>query len=176
MSHEAVFDDTLESVSEGRGSTTTAADASATAQAVIGVFDYHAEAERAIRTLDEAGFPLRQLSIVGKGYHTEEIPTGFYGLGDRLRLWTGAGLFWGGLWGLLFGAAFVWEPGLGPMAIAEPLLGLLLSGLEGAAVVGAVSALVALLVSYRQPKKEAFKYEREVKAERFLVVARGTGR
>jgi hypothetical protein len=30
------------------------------------------------------------------------------------------GAFWGGLWGLLFGAAFFAIPGIGPVVIAGP--------------------------------------------------------
>ena len=142
--------------------------------AVIGVFDTHVQAEQAIKSLESSGFPMRRLSIIGKGYHTEEKPTGFYSLGDRVKTWGSVGLFWGSLWGLLFGAAFIWIPGIGPIAAAGPFVHLLVSAVEGAVVVGGVSALGAALISLGLPKKDVIKYEREIKADRYLIIAHGT--
>lgn len=125
------------------------------------------------KALESSGFPIRRLSIVGKGYHTEEKPTGFYTTGDRMKAWGGAGFLWGGLWGLLFGAAFLWIPGVGPIAVAGPFVHLLVTAVEGAVMVGGVSALGAALVSLGLPKKEVIKYERLIKADHFLVIAHG---
>ncbi len=38
--------------------------------AVIGVYDTHAAAETAVRTLQRSGFDIKRLSIIGKGYRT----------------------------------------------------------------------------------------------------------
>jgi hypothetical protein len=35
------------------------------------VFDTHAAAKAAIRTLSPSGFDMKKLSLVGKGYHSE---------------------------------------------------------------------------------------------------------
>jgi hypothetical protein len=43
---------------------------------------------------------MKNLSVVGKGYHTEEKVIGFYNVGDRVKFWGSRGAFWGGLWGL----------------------------------------------------------------------------
>ena len=53
----------------------------------VAVFNTHASAEAAIRRLSEAGFPIERLSIIGKGYETEEQVVGFFNLGDRVKLW-----------------------------------------------------------------------------------------
>ena len=42
--------------------------------------------------------------------------------GDRMKYWGKLGTFWGGLWGLLFGAAFFAIPGIGPVLVAGPLV------------------------------------------------------
>jgi hypothetical protein len=141
--------------------------------AVIGVFSTHSQAERIIKKLEDNGFPLRQLSIIGKGYHSEEHPVGFYSTGDRVKTWGGVGLFWGGLWGLLIGAAFFWVPAVGPIAAAGPIVHLLVSAVEGAAVVGGISAVGAALVSLGLPKKDVIKYESLIKAEKYIVIAHG---
>jgi len=49
------------------------------------VFDTHAAAEDAIRRLGQSGFDMKKLSLVGKGYHSEEKPMGFYTAGDRIK-------------------------------------------------------------------------------------------
>ena len=43
----------------------------------VAVFKTHASAEAAIRRLSEAGLPIERLSIMGKGYETEEQVVGF---------------------------------------------------------------------------------------------------
>ena len=175
MSSVALRDEYPEVEAESEASTAEKATTEpASKSAVIGVFDFHAQAEQAVKALEAGGFPMRRLSIIGKGYHTEEKPTGFYTTGDRVKTWGGAGLFWGSLWGLLFGAAFFWLPGIGPIAAAGPFVHLLVSAVEGAVVVGGVSALGAALVSLGLPKKEVVKYEKYIKADRFLVIAHGT--
>ena len=175
MSSVALKDEIPEIDQEPEASTAeTAAAEPAAKNAVIGVFDFHAQAEQAVKALEAGGFPMRRLSIIGKGYHTEEKPTGFYTTGDRVRTWGGAGLFWGSLWGLLFGAAFFWIPGVGPIAAAGPFAHLLVSAVEGALVVGGVSALGAALVSLGLPRKEVIKYEKYITADRYLVIAHGT--
>jgi hypothetical protein len=175
MSSVALKDEVPEIDEESEATSAKAAATEPAAKsAVIGVFDFHAQAERAIKALEAGGFPLRRLSIIGKGYQSEEKPTGFYTTGDRVKTWCGLGLFWGGLWGLLFGAAFFWLPGVGPIAAAGPFVHLLVTAVEGAGVVGGLSALGAALVSMGLPKKDVVKYEKYIKADRYLVIAHGT--
>ena len=56
---------------------------------VVAIYDSHRGAETAIRALERAGIDMKQLSIVGKGLHTEEHALGFYTSGDRLKFWAG---------------------------------------------------------------------------------------
>ena len=144
-------------------------------KALIAVFDAHSKAEEAIKELDRSGFDMQKLSIVGKGYHSEEHPVGFYTTGDRMKTWGGIGAFWGGLWGMLFGAAFFWIPGFGPIAAAGPIVHMLAATLEGAALVGGVSAVGAVLASIGVPKKSIVKYETQLKSDSYLVIVHGSG-
>jgi len=86
------------------------------------------------------------------------------------------GAFWGGFWGLLFGSAAFAIPGLGPILVAGPLVGWIIAGLEGAAVVGGVSAVGAGLVSIGIPKDSVVKYEVALKTDKFVLVVHGTPR
>jgi hypothetical protein len=116
---------------------------------------------------------MKKLSIIGKGYHSEEHPVGFYTTGDRIKSWGGFGALWGGLWGFLIGAAFFWIPGIGPIAAAGPIVHALVGTLEGAAIVGGLSAVGAALASLGVPKNSVVKYEQQLKADKYLVIAHG---
>src|SRR6202167_4332198 len=142
--------------------------------AVVAVFDTHPEADEAVKELQRSGFDMKKLSVVGKDYHTEENVVGYYNAGDRMKHWGKFGAFWGGLWGLLFGAAFFWVPGIGPVLIGGPLVAWIVAALEGAVVVGGLSALGAGLYSIGIPKKSILQYETSLKAGKFMLVVHGT--
>ena len=139
----------------------------------VAVFPSHEDAERAVIELQRAGFDMTRLSIVGADYHTEEHVIGYYNTGDRMRAWGRAGAFWGGIWGLLFGAAFLVVPGLGPVLVAGPLVAAIVGGLESSIVVGGLSALGAGLVSLGVPKNSVLDYESAIQAGKYLLVAHG---
>jgi hypothetical protein len=141
---------------------------------VVAVFKTHGQAESAVRELEKAGFDMRKLSIVGRDRHTEEHVVGYYTAGDRMKYWGTLGAFWGGLWGVLFGAAVFWIPGLGPLVVGGPLVSWIVAALEGAAVIGGLSALGAGLYSIGIPKDSILKYEREIASDHYLLVAHGT--
>src|SRR5271163_163267 len=125
---------------------------------VVAVYATHAGAEEAVIELQRAGVDMRTLSIVGKNPHTDEHVTGYSNTGDRMKYWGKAGAFWGGFWGLLFGSAFFAIPGLGPVLVAGPLVGWIVGALEGAAVVGGLSAVGAGLYSIGIPQDSIVKY------------------
>jgi len=142
--------------------------------AVIAVYDAHSAAEGAVKELQKSGFDMKKLSVVGKDYHTDEQVVGYYNAGDRMKYWGKWGAFWGGFWGLLFGAAFFWVPGIGPVLVGGPLVAWIVAGLEGAVVIGGLSAIGAGLYSMGIPKNSIVKYETALKAGKYLVVAHGT--
>lgn len=142
--------------------------------AVVGIYNTHTEAEVAIKELQRSGFDMQKLSIVGKDYHTEEHVIGYYNAGDRMKFWGRLGAFWGGLWGLLFGAAFFVIPGIGPIMVFGPLVTWIVGALEGAVMVGGLSALGAGLYSIGIPKDSIMEYEMALKVAKFLVIAHGT--
>jgi len=141
---------------------------------VVAMFDDHVAAEAAVKKLTAAGFDMKNLSVVGKGYHTEEKVMGFYNAGDRIKFWGLRGAFWGGLWGLFLGGLFVTVPVIGPVVVVGYLAAIALSAVETAAVVGGLSALSAALYGIGVPKNSVIQYEAAVKADGFMVMAHGT--
>lgn len=145
-----------------------------TSNTTISVFDTHDAANAAIKALAEAGFDMKSLSVVGQGYHTDEKVVGFYNMGERVTFWGTRGAFWGGLWGLFFGGLFIITPVVGPLIIVGSILAPIVAALEGAAIVGGVSALSAALFSLGTPKDSIILYEEDIQEDRFLVMAHGT--
>ncbi len=136
---------------------------------IVAVYPSHDQVESAVKLLSESGFEMKNLSIVGQNYATEEHPIGFVNMGDRVKTWGKQGAFWGAIWGLLFGSAMVVVPGIGAVLFA----GWIVSAVEGAIVIGGLAALGGALASIGIPKDTVVQYETELKAGSFLLVAHG---
>jgi hypothetical protein len=137
---------------------------------VVAVYATHNQAEDAITLLDSNGFNMKNLSIIGQNYETKEHPVGFANTGDRIRSWGKFGAFWGSIWGVLFGSAMMFVPGIGFVVLA----GWIVAALGGAVVGGGLGMLGAALASIGIPENCVVEYETEIKAGSVLVLAHGT--
>ncbi len=140
----------------------------------VAIYDTHTFAEDAIKALRDARFDMKQLSIIGKDYHTEEHAIGFYNVGDRMKFWGKLGAFWGGMWGWFIGAGLFLIPGVGHVIVLGPLVGWLAGAIEGAVVGAGVGVVGAALVSAGIPKDKVVKYETAIGAGKFVVLVHGT--
>nr|WP_294552008.1 general stress protein [uncultured Rhodopila sp.] len=143
----------------------------AISDSVVAVFTDHPSAEAAVKKLADSGFEMKNLSVVGKGYHTDEKVVGFYNMGDRVKFWGTRGAFWGGLWGLFFGGLFLTIPIVGHVVVLGYLAAIIFSGAETAVLTGGLSAIGAALYSIGVPKDSVLQYETAIKADGFLVIA-----
>lgn len=141
---------------------------------IIAVYMAHAEADKAVRDLAAAGIAVKHISVVGKGYHTEEKVMGFYNTGERMRMWGTRGAFWGSLWGMLFGGIFMVVPVVGHVVVLGYLATTVIAALEGAVVFGGLGAIGAGLAGLGIPENSVIRYETDVKADSFLVMVSGT--
>jgi hypothetical protein len=141
---------------------------------IVAIYPTHIAAEVAVKELQQSGFDMQKLSIVGRDYHTEENVVGYYNTGDRMEAWGKTGAFWGGLWGFLVGSAFFAIPGLGPILVAGPLVSWIVGALEGAILVGGLSAVGAGLYSLGIPKDSVLQYETAIKNDKFILIAHGS--
>jgi hypothetical protein len=135
---------------------------------LIGVFESLIDAEHAIRRLHEEGVPIEDISIVGQGLQSETKVHGFVTTGDVAKQGAGTGALFGGLFGLLAGTAFLFVPGFGPLVVLGPLASTLAGATEGALAGGVIGALLGPIVS----RQHIPKYEQQVKAGKYLVIAR----
>lgn len=142
--------------------------------AAVGIFNSHQDAESAVKELQISGYDMKKLSVVGKDYHSEENVIGYYNTGDRMATWGKFGLFWGWIWGLLFGSAFFLIPGMGPVMVGGHLVGYIVGALETAVVVGGLTAIGGALVSIGIPKDSVIRYETALKADKFMLIVHGT--
>jgi hypothetical protein len=142
--------------------------------ASIFICNSHQEAEGAIRTLKNSGFDVKKLSLIGKGYHSEEHPVGFYTTGDKVAAWGANGAFWGSIWGILMVPAVFFLPPLGVVAMAGPIVSILVSAVEGAVLVGGLSAIGAALSRLGVPKDQVIKYESALKVDKYVLVVHGS--
>jgi hypothetical protein len=141
---------------------------------VVATYPSHLAAEAAIKELEKSGFDMKKLSIIGRNYHTDEQVVGYYNAGDRMKLWGKTGAFWGGIWGLLFGSAFFFIPGIGPLLVAGPFISSIVGALEGAVVVGGLSVIGAGLAGLGIPEDSIVRYETALKVGKYVLIAQGT--
>lgn len=93
---------------------------------VVAVYNTHAQAEAAIKDLQEAGVDMKSLSIAGRDTHTDEHVVGYYNVGNRMKRWGSLGAFWGGFWDCCLGPECLRYPELVPSSLpARWLPGLL---------------------------------------------------
>lgn len=141
---------------------------------VVAVYPSHTGAEAAIKELQRSGFNMKKLSIIGLDYHTDEHVVGYYNASDRVKVWGKTGAFWGGIWGLLFGSAFFWIPGLGPLFAAGPVVSWIIAALEVAVVGGSFGVIGATFASIGIPQDSIVRYETAIKVGKYALIVHGT--
>lgn len=139
----------------------------------VAVYNRHTQAEEAVKALQRAGFDMKKISIIGRDYETDEHVVGFLNAGDRAKVFGKWGAFWGGLMGMLFGSALMFVPVVGHVIVLGPLAAMLFGGLQGAVVVGGISALAGALMAVGIPKDSVLRYEVALKANKFMLVVHG---
>jgi heat induced stress protein YflT len=137
------------------------------AKAVFGIAANRAQAESIIDTLQKAGFPSQDISVL----FPNNDETQHIALEKQTKALEGAaagagtGGLIGGALGLLVGLGSFVIPGLGLLLAAGPILGAL-SGLGAGAAVG---GLAGALVGFGIPEYEATRYEGQLKAGSILL-------
>src|SRR4051812_35627756 len=140
---------------------------------IVGVFDDHREADRAVDELRKAGFRDDQIGVAmrhdqGAGDTADTVDDTHAGSGAVTGILAGLGL--GALAGLGVLSGVI--PVVGP-AIAAGTLGVILSN---AAAGAAVAGLAGALIGYGVPEEEAKYYHSEFEAGRAIVTVAADGR
>lgn len=140
---------------------------------IVGIFDNHSSAEKAARQLDSNGLKSSDISILAKesndseeNFTKDSSSTMRTNPNDNVSDGVMTGTVLGGLAGLLIGVGSVVIPGLGVIAAAGPIVGLL----SGAVTGGVVGGLVDLGI----PEEESREYENEIKSGKTLLSMKAT--
>jgi len=139
---------------------------------VTGLFDSHDQADRAVRSLKDAGISGDDISIVASN------ADGTYGtdkgddVADGVSAGAGLGAVVGGTGGLLTGLGMLAIPGVGPVVAGGWLLATAIGAAAGAAVGGAAGGLVGALTDAGVEERDAHVYAEGVRRGGILVTAR----
>lgn len=144
-------------------------------EGVIATFSSMDEVEIALQKLGKEGIPVDNLSILTQNLESTTKVHGFVTTGDVAKSGAGWGAWVGGLFGILTGVAVIIVPGVGPVLAAGAAATWLLATLEGAGGGAALGAIVGGAVGHFVQKQHLPKYERELGAGKYLLIANGDG-
>ncbi|PUB10812.1 general stress protein [Paenisporosarcina sp. OV554] len=135
---------------------------------VIGVYENHDDAVRAVEELKAQGYDRDYISVVAKDRDEVEAVNTETGTKTEEGLAAGAatGGLLGGATGLLAGVGALAIPGIGPLLAAGPIAAMLTGAAVGAGTGGLAGALIGMGI----PEDEADQYERDVKDGKLLVL------
>jgi hypothetical protein len=140
--------------------------------ATIGIYDDHELAVEAVKGLKEAGFPLAQLSIMGKA-ETEVLDPNMNPMPKEPMtnsgLKIGATTAIGTALGILTGVGVFAIPGIGVLYGAGALIGAI-AGFD----FGLMGGIASILATLGVKDENAKKYHDALSAGKFLVIADGT--
>jgi hypothetical protein len=117
---------------------------------------------------------MQKVSIIGKELEKIEDVQGYYTWKDPAKTGAGIGAFWGSIFGILVGVGFVVIPGIGGVFVAGSLAAVVLGGLEGAAFGSIGGGVFGALLGLGIGKDKVLKYQQNLEAGKYLVVAHGT--
>lgn len=139
---------------------------------ITGLFDTHDQADRAVRSLKDAGVNGEDISIVASNadgsYGTDKGDDVAEGVGAG----AGVGAVVGGTGGLLAGLGMLAIPGIGPVVAGGWLLATAIGAVTGAAVGGAAGGLIGALTDAGVDERDAHVYAEGVRRGGILVTAR----
>lgn len=133
---------------------------------VVGIFNNINDAQRAATEIKQNGFKTSDISILTKNIDTinqEQKESSFTNnaIHDNISDGVVTGTVLGGLAGLLIGIGTVVVPGLGVIAAAGPIIGLL----SGAVTGGVVGGLIDLGI----PEDDSMEYEKDIRSGKILL-------
>jgi len=139
---------------------------------IVAQYNSHEEAENSVIRLQQEGCDMNAFSIIAVDLYTAEKVIGYYSAYDRMKHWAAIGGFYSGFWGLLFGFSTYSIPVIGPSLI-QGWVGAIIAGLA-LAVIGSIFSAIAAALYDLFSKHKKIKYQTDVKAGKYLLVADGT--
>jgi uncharacterized membrane protein len=139
-------------------------------KSTIGVYENHDKAVQAVVELKDAGFPVKQLSIIGKA-ETEVVDEKMHIMPkDPIKVGgLGTGTAVGATLGILTGVGLFAIPGLGFLYGAGALVGAI-AGFDFGLIGGGIASV---LTTVGVKDENVKKYHEDLEAGKYIVVAHG---
>src|SRR6185312_15703527 len=139
-------------------------------KSAIGVYDTHEKAVEAIKKLKDGGFPVKQISLIGKT-ETEAVDEQMHLMPKEEIKIAGvtAGTAIGATIGILTGVGLFAIPGFGFLFGAGALAGAI-AGFDFGLIGGGIASVLTTVGVHEEASK---KYQKEIENGKFLVVAHG---
>lgn len=141
---------------------------------VTAIFTDSTGAAKAIKELRDCGLDMKKVSVVWKDNHAEDYVVSFDKRAEPTKARDKRDLIGGEYWGDLVDIAFLVIPEVGPIVVAGPVAGWIISALDGSIVIGGMSALGAGLVTLGIQRRTVFKYEIAIKSGKMVLITLGT--
>jgi uncharacterized membrane protein len=138
-------------------------------KSTVAIYKTHDHAIEAIKILDEARFPLKRVSLIGK-VEVVEDHIHLRNLEPLKNAPVFIGAAAGSVIGLLSGIGIFAIPGIGFIYGAGAVIGTI-AGLDLGLVGGGI---ITLLATFGIQEESAIQYEEHVQAGKYLVVVQGT--
>lgn len=139
---------------------------------VSGLFDTYEAASSAVNSLEAAGIPHSDISIVSNNTDERHVAGRTGEAAEDAGKGASAGAVLGGAGGLLAGLGMLAIPGLGPVVAAGWLASTAVGALAGAAVGGAAGGIVGAMTDAGVPERDAHVYAEGVRRGGTLVSAK----
>ena len=141
---------------------------------IISRFERYPDTDSAVAMLTGAGFSLRNLGIIGDEYRAEFTIAGLTRAGDRIKRWSMCAAFCGAAVAFVSGAVFTPLSISGSVLVLDYLATIVVYIIEGAVTGGALGLVCAMANNSVERKSGIIPLDRILRAENFLLVARGT--
>ncbi|ASW04738.1 MULTISPECIES: general stress protein [unclassified Rhizobium] len=139
---------------------------------ITGLYDSYDDAKAAVKSLEDAGIPSDDISIVtNKANGVDVEGQGTYAA-EGAGTGAGVGAVAGGAGGLLTGLGMMAIPGVGPVVAAGWLAATAAGAVAGAVAGGAVGGIVGAMISEGVPEDEAHVYAEGIRRGGSVVTAR----
>ncbi len=142
-------------------------------RAAVTVCDSQQSVQKAIRILDESGYSLKNLSVLGRDcYGANDVSADQFGIDSHKKCAKSVSL-WCKLWGMLSGDAFLNIDGIGSVLVVGPLAPQLIGRWAETETEEGLDLLNAGLNSLGVPQGSIEECEAALRSDRYVVVLCG---
>lgn len=149
--------------------------------ALVAVYSDEQKTEDVVKRLVDDDCRMELISVLARFHAEDDGTSGVYKLniGERMEARGARGAFWGGLWGMLAGAAgMFFVPGVGAVAAAGYIVEALLGGaVVGVGAMSGSAALSHLAAAYHRagvPEEKIKSLHTAVEEGKYVLMVRGT--